>query len=72
MADNISCKHCGYCESAHILEEDNERMNGYEVTLSECKTREGFYPENLELAKRLARKAEEEAYAQAMRHLPKD
>ena len=72
MADGIMCKHCGWSETAHIFEDDDELKEGYELTLSQCKneTNRDFSPEDPELATRLAQKVSEEKLMQAMRGLP--
>lgn len=72
MADGIVCKYCGHCESAHLLEEEEEPLDGYMLSLTECKKDEnnGFSPEDPALARKLAEEAERKALEQKMRGLP--
>ncbi len=68
MADGIVCKHCGHCESAHLLEESDELLDGYMLSLTECKREEneGFSPEDPALARKLTEEAERKALEEKM------
>lgn len=66
MADGILCKHCGHCETDHLINDDEEenlkrlvegsveapkeKVTGYEVSLTDCS---GYDPEDPELAHEL-------------------
>lgn len=70
MAHNILCKNCGYCESAHVTnEEDHELLTGKQYTLTQCKNLKGlgYSSEDVELEDRLQKQAQKQAYEEKMR-----
>ncbi|HTX86534.1 MAG TPA: hypothetical protein VMC41_00525 [Candidatus Nanoarchaeia archaeon] len=74
MADGMRCKYCGFQETDHDLggqlgskETANYLLSGRKFTLNQCLKEHGFTPENANLAKKLEKKAEDEAAEQSIR-----
>lgn len=61
MADGILCKNCGWQETEHMDTSRvtdkmaQKRIRGYKMTLASCmRTKEGYTPEDQELAEELS------------------